>query len=118
MTQLPQTNGQFVGNMSNAQSQELLQEIATRSSLPLETPADLQHSLIVKTPDVCGGAASMIRTRIPVWVLEQMRKLGVPEAEILQSFPTLKAVDLVQAWSYANQHRDEIDAAIHLNEEA
>lgn len=118
MTQLPQTVLQFIGSMSNSQSQELLQEIATRSAVSWETPGDLQHSLIVKTPDVCGGAACMIRTRIPVWVLEQMRRLGVPEVEILQSFPSLKAVDLVQAWSYANQHRDEIDAAIRLNEEA
>lgn len=118
MTQLPSTILQFVGTMSNSQSQELLQQIVSRAAVPLETPADLQHSLIVKTPDVCGGAACMIRTRIPVWVLEQMRRLGVPEAEILQSFPALKAVDLVQAWSYANQHREEIDAAIRLNEEA
>ena len=118
MTQLPQTILQFVGSMSNSQSQELLLQIVTRSAVPLETPGDLQHSLIVKTPDVCGGAACMIRTRIPVWVLEQMRRIGVPEAEILQSFPALKTVDLVQAWSYANQHREEIDEAIRLNEEA
>lgn len=71
---------------------------------------------IVSTPNVCGGAARMIRTRIPVWTLERMRQLGVSEAEILRSFPRLQALDLVQAWSYVAHHREEIEAAIRENE--
>ena len=31
-------------------------------------------------PDVCGGAACIARTRIPVWVLEQARKRARPRA--------------------------------------
>jgi len=69
------------------------------------------------TPDVCGGEARLIRTRIPVWVLERMRQLGVSEIDILRSYPTLRAVDLVQAWSYASRNRAEIAKAIHENEE-
>ena len=30
---------------------------------------------IEKTPGVCGGAACIVRTRIPVWVLENYRRL-------------------------------------------
>src|ERR1700686_1483351 len=30
-------------------------------------------------PDVCGGEPCLVRTRIPVWVLEQMRRLGASE---------------------------------------
>lgn len=72
---------------------------------------------IVTTPNVCGGAARLVRTRIPVWTIERMRQLGVSEADILRSYPTLRAVDLVQVWSYVAQHRSEIDNAIRENEE-
>lgn len=77
-----------------------------------------KHPLIVSTPDICGGAARLIRTRIPVWVLERMRQLGVSESDILRSFPTLQSVDLVQAWSYAARYPLEIEKAIRENEEA
>ncbi|EAQ80045.1 DUF433 domain-containing protein [Blastopirellula marina] len=75
------------------------------------------YSSIVATPKVCGGSARLIRTRIPVWTLERMRQLGFTEADILQSFPTLQALDLVQAWAYVAQHRQEIEQEILENEE-
>ncbi len=73
--------------------------------------------LIVETPGVCGGAARLIRTRIPVWVLERMRQLGVSADEILRSYPTLERADLLQAWSYADRHREKIEQEIRENEE-
>jgi uncharacterized protein (DUF433 family) len=73
---------------------------------------------IEKTPGVCGGEARIVRTRIPVWVLEQMRRLNMSEAEILRSYPTLRAEDLVHAWAYVDLHRSEIDELIRANEEA
>ena len=73
---------------------------------------------IQKTPGVAGGDACIVRTRIPVWVLENYRRLGWTEAQILDNYPTLRAVDLVNAWAYADAHRDEIDQAIRNNEEA
>jgi len=30
-------------------------------------------------PDVCGGEPCIVRTRIPVWLLEQARRLGASE---------------------------------------
>lgn len=72
---------------------------------------------IVSTANVCGGAARLIRTRIPIWTLERMRQLGLQEIDIMRSYPTLRAVDLVQAWSYAARHPDEIEKAIRENEE-
>jgi uncharacterized protein (DUF433 family) len=72
---------------------------------------------IVSTPNVCGGAARVIRTRIPVWTLERMRQLGMSEIDILRSYPTLRAVDLVQASSYAAHNRTEIEQAIREHEE-
>ena len=67
---------------------------------------------------VCGGEPCVVRTRIPVWVLEQARRLGVSEAEILRSYPTLRAEDLAHAWSYVRAHRDEIETQIAENEAA
>lgn len=72
---------------------------------------------IVRTPDVCGGAARIIRTRIPIWTLERMRQLNITEADILRSFPSLQAVDLVQAWAYADDHPEEMERLIRENEE-
>ena len=34
---------------------------------------------IESRPDVCGGEPCIVRTRIPVWVLAQARRLGTSE---------------------------------------
>lgn len=73
---------------------------------------------IEKTPDVAGGVACVVRTRIPVWTLENYRRLGWSEARILENFPALRAADLVNAWAYVNGHPAEIDQVIHENEAA
>jgi uncharacterized protein (DUF433 family) len=67
-------------------------------------------------PGVCGGEPCIVRTRIPVWLLEQARRLGISEADILRSYPTLRAEDLANAWAYVRSHRDEIDRQIEENE--
>jgi len=79
---------------------------------------DANYSSVVSTPGICGGAARLIRTRIPVWVLERMRQLGISEIDILRSYPTLQAADLAQAWAYVARNRQEIEQAIKQNEDA
>jgi uncharacterized protein (DUF433 family) len=69
-------------------------------------------------PDVCGGEPCIVRTRIPVWVLEQMRRLGASEDQLLRSYPTLRADDLATAWAYVRLHQLEIEEQIHANESA
>lgn len=69
-------------------------------------------------PTVSGGEPCITRTRIPVWVLVQARRLGVSEADLLRSYPTLRAEDLVNAWHYHRAHRDEIERQIVENEAA
>src|SRR3972149_10548972 len=64
---------------------------------------------IESTPDVCGGEPRIVRTRIPVWLLEQARRLGTSDAELLRSYPTLRAEDLANAWDYVSSHREEIE---------
>ena len=58
---------------------------------------------------VCGGEPTLVRTRIPVWLLEQARRLGATDADLLQAYPALRAEDLASAWAYVRSHRDEID---------
>jgi uncharacterized protein (DUF433 family) len=69
-------------------------------------------------PDVCGGEPCIVRTRIPVWILERARREGVSEETLLHSYPSLRAEDLVNAWSYARAHTAEIDEQMRDNEAA
>ncbi len=73
---------------------------------------------IESTEGVCGGVPRIVRTRIPVWTLVQMKLYGTTEAQILASFPTLTAEDLTNAWAYYRSHRQEIDEQIEENEQA
>jgi uncharacterized protein (DUF433 family) len=73
---------------------------------------------IESTPGVCGGEPRIAGTRIPVWTLEQGRRLGASEAELLRDYPGLRAADLVNAWTYVATHGGEIEAQIRENEEA
>ncbi len=73
---------------------------------------------ISKTAGVCGGAACIAGTRIPVWLLVEARRLGMSEAQLLSDYPHLSAADLVNAWAYAEAYPEEIEAAIQQNEVA
>jgi uncharacterized protein (DUF433 family) len=70
------------------------------------------------TPGVSGGEPCIVRTRIPVWVLVQARRLGTTEADILRAFPALRAEDLANAWAYFRSHRNDIEQQIRENEAA
>ena len=65
--------------------------------------------------NVCGGSASIIRTRIAVWLLEALRRGGKTDAELLAAYPSLTAEDLANAWNYARTHREEMDREIAAN---
>lgn len=73
------------------------------------------HSGIDFNERVCGGSARIVRTRIPVWLLESLRRGGKTDAELLTAYPSLTAEDLANAWNYARTHRDEMDREIAAN---
>ena len=81
---------------------------------------DLDDSFpgVESTTGVCGGDPCIVRTRIPVWVMEQARRLGVSEEDLLRSYPALRAEDLASAWAYVRFHRSEIEDQIRDNEGA
>ena len=100
----------LLGTMTRAEKARLLQAVVR----------DLGDAYpgIEATLGVSGGEPCIVRTRIPVWVLEQARRLGTSEADLLRCYPTLRAEDLVNAWGYARTHRDEMDRQIEENEAA
>ncbi len=69
-------------------------------------------------PDVCGGDACIVQTRIPVWTLVRAHQLGLSDSKILDAYPSLTAEDLADAWAYARIHADEIEQQIAQNENA
>ena len=73
---------------------------------------------IEQTPGVVGGDACIVRTRIPVWALVQYRRLGWTDAQILESFPSLRQADLAQVWAYAAAYPAEIERALREQETA
>ena len=96
--------------MSRAEKAQLLQWVAR----------DLGDALpgIESIPGVCGGEPCIVRTRVPVWVLEQAIRLGTSEAELLRCYPSLRAEDLANAWAYVRSYREEIEQQIHEHEVA
>jgi uncharacterized protein (DUF433 family) len=99
---------QFLSGLKRAEKARILQWVAQ----------DLGDAFpgIESVPGICGGEPCIVRTRIPVWVLVQARNLGMSEAAILESYPTLRAEDLVNAWAYYRSHHQEIDQQIVENE--
>ena len=69
-------------------------------------------------PGVAGGDPCIGHTRIPVWSIIQMRKLGGSDSDILNAYPGLSAKDLVNATDYYETHREEIERQIIENETA
>jgi uncharacterized protein (DUF433 family) len=82
--------------------------------------ADLSDTFIgIETnPNICGGEPCIVRTRIPVWLLVQARRLGLTDSEILRAYPTLYAEDLTNAWNYFRAHHAQIEQQIQENETA
>ena len=76
-------------------------------------------SWIEKTPDVCGGRARIRRTRIPVWLLVEARRIGVTDQEQLDHYGVpITPADVQAAWAYYEQHRHEIEETIRADREA
>jgi uncharacterized protein (DUF433 family) len=98
----------LLSKMSRAEKAQLLQVIVR----------DIGEAFpgIESIPGVQGGDPCIVRTRIPVWVLEQYRRLGMSESDLLANYPSLRAQDLVNAWAYVRAHRDETDRQIEEQE--
>ena len=101
---------QALDGLAPAEKAELLQRLAL--AVARVWPG------VERRSDSEGRTAFLVRTRIPVWLLDSYRRLGWSDARVLANYPSLRAVDLVQAWSYADAHSGEIDEAIARSEAA
>ena len=83
-------------------------------SSSMETPWQGIH----KTAGVMGGEACIRDTRIPVWLLVSYSRLGLSESQLLDSYPTLTAIDLVNAWGHHSANPEEVNLAIEQQDKA
>ncbi len=100
----------IIGLLTRAEKAEILKWIV--QDLGVAFPG------IESSTGICGGEPRIVRTRIPVWILEQGKRLGANDSELLKCYPTLRAEDLVNAWAYVRAHRIEIEQQIKENEKA
>lgn len=89
--------------------------LAGAPSAAIVNPMNAVSSGIEKTPGVCGGSARIAGTRIPVWLLEALRRGGRTEEELLSAYPSLIAEELAHARRYAREHPEEMDREIAAN---
>lgn len=75
------------------------------------------QTFIRHTPGVCGGEACIRNTRIAVWLLEEARRAGVGDADLLADYPGLSQEDLEAVWRYVSTHPQEIENAIQANKD-
>ncbi len=99
---------QLLAEMTQAEKVRLLQMIA--QDLGGSSPG------IESTPGICGGAARVAGTRIPVWTLVAYRRQGASEADLLRAYPSLRAEDLAHAWAYYRAYKEEVENQMQENE--
>lgn len=106
MISLPEIQN-LIGQLSAAEKALVLQWV-TR---------DLQGAFagIEARADINGGEACVVRTRIPVWLLVQMRRAGASEADLLRDYPSLRAEDLTNSWAFAQAHTAQIETDLQAN---
>ena len=94
---------------------DALEARASRAGLPLAdvlrilaASAEGDGGAIRSRPDVMGGDDCVRDTRIPVWLLVSAKRQGQTDAEILEGYPGLTALDLAAVWAHFAQHPDRI----------
>ncbi|MEG4166851.1 MULTISPECIES: DUF433 domain-containing protein [unclassified Microcoleus] len=99
--------------------EQLLQTIETLPddllAQTLQFVQTLQHP-IHKTPGICGGAARIRHTRIPVWTIIAYQQQGANEAELLYNYPGLTLQDLQGVANYYEHNREDINRWLAENE--
>src|SRR5215213_4576492 len=88
----------LVSQLSPAEKAQLLQTIAR--DLVQFSRTEWNADRIVRTPGGAGGDACVRDSRVAVWTLVQLKKLGRLEDDLLKDFPGLNRADLDAAWSY------------------
>ncbi len=89
-------------------------KVSNAQITPMQPSVYQNETIIQHTPGVCGGNACIRHTRIPVWTLVSLRSQGATNQELIEDYPSLNQADLEAAWIYYQQHQNEIDHAIAI----
>ena len=73
---------------------------------------------IRRNPAVMGGDACVRETRIPVWLLVQLRQAGWSDERVLANYPELTRLDLISAWDFYAGNAPQVEAERRSHEEA
>jgi uncharacterized protein (DUF433 family) len=102
------------------QAVELIRRMSRRDKAQLlaivAADPDLQFPGIAVTPGVSGGTPRISGTRIPVWLLEALRRDGATDPQLLEAYPQLNVQMLRHGWDFVEQNRELIDQEIAENE--
>jgi uncharacterized protein (DUF433 family) len=99
------------------QPQFLKDELARANGDQSPVPPE-QRTRIVITPGTCGGKPRLDGHRITVKHLVRDRLCGgMSDEEIVSAYPGLTLADISAAFTYYDDHHDEIDADIRADDE-
>jgi uncharacterized protein (DUF433 family) len=101
--------------LENCRQQGLISTIAEVRGSILRLASGVEV-LVARDGNVCGGAARILGTRIPLWTIVNYRDLGLSDEEILENYPSLRPHDLEIVFTYYELHREEIDTLIRFHE--
>ena len=73
-------------------------------------------TLLVTTPDVCGGRMRINRTRITVHRIATLYKQGQSAEEISQTYPHLTLGQVYAALAFYHASREEVDAELEADD--
>jgi len=84
----------------------------------MATASKLVYSHIVKTPEVCGGKATIDDTRVRVMDVVFFHKEGEAAERIRDHYPDLSLEQIYAALSYYYGHKEEIEDSFRREDEA
>ncbi len=74
----------------------------------MQTITDI-GTLIVRTPDTCGGRPRIATTRLSVQQVAALHKHGLSAAEIVQEYEFLNLAQVYAALAYYHANQEEIE---------
>ena len=72
----------------------------------------IDKSEVAKPVKIDAGEARIGNPQIAIWELVNAKQLGCSDADLLQIYPQLTALDLATAWEYAEANADEISRTL------
>lgn len=105
----------MIAYLNNLESQiHHLQDMLT---VPAQAQAGLaKHPYIAKTDDILGGEPAIVGTRTAVRAIVEHWKFGDAPEDIARKLPHLRLAHIFAALSYYDDHRNEIEHYIRLNQ--